>query len=335
MYLPVAGVDVHPLVPPAIGLGVGVLSGLFGVGGGFLVTPLLIWIGVPPAPAVASDLNQMVASSSSAAVPNAFRGNVSVRLGLLVAAGALPAGLAGVFGVSALIEAGSFGFVLGAVYVVLLAVIGVRMTLEFRAPKRSDPPADIGGAAPREVSRTRMGLAALALGLAAGGLSAFLGVGGGIILLPALIYLLGVATRRAVGTSLFQVSCIAFGTTVFHAAVNGTVDVVLASLLMLGSVPGARAGVWLSYRLKARSLKGVFGVLVLLVAAGTAWKTFFGASSGPAGAALPPEDMGRFCTFIRSFSEGRPLLYGLAAATFALVVGGAWGLLTCRRKGRE
>ncbi len=344
MYLPVAGVEIHPLVLPAVGITVGLLSGLFGVGGGFLLTPLLIWLGVPPGMAVGSELNQMIGSSTSAAIPNAYRGNVSVKLGLMVAAGALVSGFAGVFAVSALLDAGSFGFVMGAVYVVLLSVIGIRMSLEFRKPRQPGDSKDSGrmasqGETPGEQTgkqkRKRTALAAVALGLAAGALSAFLGLGGGIILLPALIYLFHMGTRRAVGTSLFQVSCIAFATTVLHAAVNGTVDVVLASLLMLGSVPGARIGVWLSYRLKTRSLRGVMGVLVLLVAAGMAYKTFFGVSSGPASALPPPDDMGRFFTLIKSFSLGHPLLYGLAAATFALVVGGAWGLLTCRRKGTE
>ncbi len=329
MYLPVAGVDIHPLVLPAIGLGVGVLSGLFGVGGGFLVTPLLIWVGIPPAPAVGSGLNQMVGSSASAAIPNAYRGNVSLRLGLLVGGGGLAAGLAAVFGVSALRRAGSFDFVLGVVYIVLLTVIGARMVLEFRnAGEGAGEGGERDGKALRGISQRRRDVQALALGLAAGTLSAFLGVGGGIILLPALIYLLGMATRLAIGTSLFQVFCIAFGTTVFHAAVNGTVDVVLAALLMAGSVPGARVGVWLSHKLKTRSLKGLFGVLVLLVAAGMVWKTFFGEMGGERLAAPPPETMGRLFTFIKTFSEARPILYGLAAVTFAAALGGTWGFLT-------
>lgn len=326
MYLPVAGVEIHPLVPPAIGLGVGLLSGLFGVGGGFLLTPLLIWAGVPPAPAVASDLNQIVGSSASAAIPNAYRGNVSLRLGLLVGGGGLVAGLVAVFGVSALREAGSFGFVLGVLYIILLTVIGARMVLEFRGA------GERGEKARREVSQRRKDVEALALGLVAGTLAAFLGVGGGIILLPSLIYLLGVATRLAIGTSLFQVFCIALGTTVFHAAVNGTVDVVLAALLMAGSVPGARIGVWLSHKLKTRSLKGLFGVLVLLVAVGMVWKTFFGEMRGERGAASPPETMGPFFTFLKTFSEGHPILYGLAAVTFAAALGGTWGFLTRGRK---
>ena len=333
MYLPVAGVDLHPLVPPAVGLGVGILSGLFGVGGGFLITPLLMWAGVPGGPAVASGLGQMVGSSSTAAIPNAYRGNVSLRLGLLVGAGGLAAGLAGVFGVKGLLQAGSFDFVLGVLYIILLTVIGVNMTLELRRPKVDDASGRPGGERERRgASQMRKDLGALTLGLAAGALSAFLGVGGGIILLPGLILLLRVPTRLAVGTSLFQVFIIALGTTVFHAWQTGTVDVVLAGLCMAGSVPGARLGVWLSHRLRTRSLKGLFGILVLGFACGMLWKTFFAERAADALSPPPPTSMGPFFTWVRSFADGHPLLYGLAAVAFAASVGGVLGFLTCGRK---
>ena len=176
MLFPIAGVELHPVVPPAIGLTIGILSGLFGVGGGFLVTPALVWAGVPPAVAVGTGLNQMVAASSSGTLLSARLGNVSARLGALVAAGGIISGLAGSFLVRNLLREGAFGGVLRAAYVVVLVAVGAVMILG-RDGRRA--PDDVSAADPTAPPPVR-GVLAFGLGAAAGVLSAFLGVGGGV-----------------------------------------------------------------------------------------------------------------------------------------------------------
>jgi hypothetical protein len=330
LLFPVAGVEIHPAVPPLIGFCVGTLSGLFGVGGGWLVAPILMWIGVPPHRAVGSELNQMIAASSSGAVLHARRRNVSARLGLVVAAAGLAAGLGGTALVSALLTKGSYERPMGVLYTVLLLAIGVRIFAELGRPAACAVPDDGTGLPP--FTRRRY-LAAAALGLFAGVLSAFLGVGGGVVLVPAMIYLLAVPTRLAIGTSLLQVVCIAFGTTVFHAALNQDVDVVLAAMIMAGSLPGSCVGVWLCGRLKTRSLRGLFGLMALAVAARMAYGVARGRQSALEAGEVSFDELGPFLRGVRELALGHPFLYGLAAATFALAVGLAWGRLFRGRAG--
>ena len=330
MLFPVAGVELHPLVLLAIGLGIGTLSGLFGVGGGFLATPILIWMGVPPVCAVGSNLNQTVGAASSGASLKARLGNVWYRVAAFGAAGGLPAGVGATFLVRHLRSGGSFGRTLGVIHAVLLTAIGVRMILELRKRRGAASPAQ-AEARPRWGRRND--LAAVAIGAGAGALSAFLGVGGGVVLVPIMIYVLRVPARLAIGTSLFQVMIVAFGLTICHAAVNAnSVDVVLAALLMLGSIPGTWLGVWLGRRLKTGSLLGLFGVVVLVAAAKMIWDVAAGGIGGGIPAAA---DLGPFFSGVRAWaasgSAGMRLLYGLAAAGGALLLGGTLGTFMRRR----
>jgi len=331
LLFPVAGVEIHPALPVAIGLGLGVLSGLFGVGGGFLATPILIWIGVPPIHAVGSGLNQMVGASSSGATLNARLGNVWYRAAGLVAAGGLPAGIAAAFLVRRLEAEGAFDRTLGVMYVLLLVAVGVRMVLELRKRRGSE------GARQEErpVWGWRRDLGCVGIGVGAGVLSAFLGVGGGVVLVPLMIYVLGIPTRLAIGTSLFQVMIIAFGMTVVHAGVNASVDVVLAMLIMSGAIPGTWVGVWLCRKLKTESLRGLFGALVLVAAAKMAWDVAAGAVGRGACEVATSAELGPVFSGIRRWATsecpGARLLYGLCCAAVALLLGGALGTLVRKR----
>lgn len=332
MNFPVAGVSLSPVLPPLIGFAVGTLSGMFGVGGGFLITPLLVWCGVPKLPAVGSGLNQMVACASSGAALHFRLGNVSFKLGGLVIAGGLLGALAGTEVARLLHGHGWFDTVFLVLYLVMLGAIAARMLPELKRPPALAAATKEGGAGePRSWELTgRRAALAVALGLAAGFLSAMLGVGGGVILVPAMVYLLSVPTRMAVGTSLFQVVFIAAGSTVFHATRNHTVDVMLAGLVLAGSVPGSWIGVWLGNRLRTRQLRGYFGILVLVAALKIAWdlaRRLLAEAPGAAtsGPALSSEGI---AAWVRNFAVGHGLLYGLAAVAAALVIGVSWGALT-------
>jgi len=331
LLFPVAGVEIHPALPVAIGLGLGVLSGLFGVGGGFLATPILIWLGVPPIHAVGSGLNQMIGASSSGASLNAKLGNVWYRAAGLVAAGGLPAGIAATFLVRRLEAKGAFDRTLGVMYVVLLGATGLRMVFDLRKRRGSES----ARREERPVWGWRRDLGCVGVGVAAGVLSAFLGVGGGVVLVPLMIYALGVPTRLAIGTSLFQVMIIAFGMTVCHAGVNASVDVVLAMLIMSGAIPGTWVGVWLCRKLGTESLRGLFGVVVLVAAAKMAWDVAAGAvgkgvCGDPSAAKLGPVFSG-LRAWATSECPGARLLYGFCAAAVALLLGGALGTLMRKR----
>lgn len=342
MVFPVAGVEIHPIIPPLLGLTIGVLSGLFGIGGGFLVTPALVWVGVPPGVAVGTCLNQMVATSSSGALLNVRLGNVAVRVGALVAAGGIVAGVAGTLLVKRLLQGGAFGPSLGVAYVIVLLAVGGGMVRESRrtrgrggignAGRESFDPSPRAyaaeGQAPSKDRPALTGAAAFGFGLGVGMLSSFLGGGGGIVLLPALIYALRMPTRMAVGTCLFSLLCVSFANTVFHAGMNHSVDVVLAALLMLGSVPGSCLGVWLGRKVKPRMLRGLFGGVLLLAGARMVWDLIEGRL---ASSAEPLRAEGPVFKAIASFARDHGVLHGIAAAVFALVAGGTVGTLLRKR----
>ena len=282
LYLPIAGLSVNILVIIGLGGVVGLLSGMFGVGGGFLTTPLLIFYGIPPAVAVASSAPQLTGASVSGVLAHRQRGGVDVQMGsVLVAGGAIGAILGG-FIFQALQARGQIDMVVGMLYVVLLGGIGITMGRE----AIGSIVASHTGAKP--VVRTRRHhpliallpgrwrfyksglyispLAPLMLGLATGMITALMGIGGGFILVPAMIYLLGMSTRVVVGTSLFQILFVTIATTMTHALTTHAVDIVLATLLLIGSVTGAQVGVRLAQKVKPEYLRLVLAFMVLTVA---------------------------------------------------------------------
>jgi hypothetical protein len=327
VVFPVAGVEIHPAIPPMIGLVIGVLSGLFGIGGGFLVTPALVWVGVPPVAAVGTCLNQMIATSSSGTLLNFRLRNVSARVGACVAGGGALAGVIGTLLVKRLLQDGAFGSSLGTAYVFILFAVGGGMVHEYRRTRRRAGDGDAaGGNVFRPSPRTYA--TAFGFGLGVGVMSSFLGGGGGIVLVPALIYALRVPTRMAVGTSLFSLLCVSIANTVFHASVNQSVDVVLAALLMSGSVPGACLGVWLGRKVKPVLLRGLFGGVLLLAAGKMLWDVLAGKIASSASSVSTE---GTTFESVRSFALEHGVLYGMAAVAFAVTVGLTVGTLLRRR----
>ncbi|HUN52532.1 MAG TPA: sulfite exporter TauE/SafE family protein [Candidatus Sulfotelmatobacter sp.] len=279
LYLPIAELSVNVLLVFGLGLVVGILSGMFGIGGGFLLTPALIFIGVPPVVAVSSQAPQILAASVSGGLAHWRRDNIDVKLGLLMVAGGLAGSLGGVWLFSFLRQLGQINLVISLTYVLLLGVVGSLMLSESLRTMLSK-----SGPVRRKLHRhtwlhrmpLRMRfrksrlyisvLPPLGIGLFAGVLVAIMGVGGGFITIPAMIFLLGMPTMLAVGTSLFQIIFVTVTVTLLQAVTNATVDIPLALLLTVGGVVGAQFGAGWGQKLRAEQLRGLLALLVLAVA---------------------------------------------------------------------
>lgn len=282
IYLPIAEVSINAFLLLGLGGVVGFLSGMFGVGGGFLITPLLLFIGVPPGVAVATGANQVVASSISGVLVQVKRKAVDFRMGFVLLFGGFAGSWIGVQVFSWMTALGQIDLFVQLSYVLFLGMIGGMMFVEslgalLRARR-------LGGAAPVRRSHVHTWVHGLPLkmkfrasglyvsvlppaiiGAAVGFMSAIMGVGGGFILVPAMIYLLGMPTKVVVGTSLFQIIFVTGFTTIMHAINSQTVDMMLAFLLIIGGVIGAQIGARVSQRLKAEQLRILLAILVLTV----------------------------------------------------------------------
>lgn len=279
VYLPIAEMSVNVGVILALGAAVGFLSGLFGVGGGFLLTPLLIFLGVTPAVAVGTGTAHVVASSVSGAVAQYRRNNVDVKMGLVMCVGGLAGTFIGVEVVRILRRAGQFDLVLSLTYVLFLGVIGALMLAEslntWRKTKAGAPPASRKSGQHSWVDglpfkmrfhRSKLYISAIppaCIGMFVGFMAAIMGIGGGFVIIPAMIYLLRMSTSVVVGTSLFQIVFVAAFATVLHAVQNKTVDVLLAALLMLGGVLGAQYGAMVGEKVRGDHWRLGLALLVL------------------------------------------------------------------------
>ncbi|MFD1341589.1 sulfite exporter TauE/SafE family protein [Litorisediminicola beolgyonensis] len=276
LYLPIAEVSVNLFLLLGLGTLVGVLSGMFGVGGGFLITPLLFFMGIPPAVAVATGANQIVASSVSAVLAHLRRKTVDLKMGTVLLVGGLIGSGFGVWLFNWLKGLGQVDLLVNLCYVVFLGIIGGLMLVEslraiFRSRKGGPPKRRshvwVHGL-PFKMRFRASGLyisaiPPLMVGAAVGVLAAVMGVGGGFIMVPAMIYLLGMPTKVVVGTSLFQIIFVTGFTTLLHATTSMTVDVVLALALILGGVIGAQFGAMIGSKLKAEQLRILLALLVL------------------------------------------------------------------------
>ena len=279
IYLPIAEMSVNIVLLLGMGAGVGFLSGMFGVGGGFLMTPLLIFIGIPPAVAVATEANQITAASVSGFLAHWRRGNVDLKMGVvLVVFGALGSTL-GVWLFSKLRSVGQVDEFISLAFVLFLGVVGTLMALESARAiirrRRGGKRARIhthywvhGLPFKMRFRKSKLyisGLVPAVIGLCVGILSATMGVGGGFILIPAMIYLLGMPTAMVVGTSLFQIIFVTANSTLLHAGTNQTVDILLALILLLGAVVGAQFGTRVGARLRGEELRILLALLVITV----------------------------------------------------------------------
>ncbi len=278
VYLPIAEISVNVFLVLGMGGMIGVLSGLFGVGGGFLMTPLLIFMGVPPAVSVATSANQIVASSVSGVIAHWRRGNVDFKMGLVLLVGGFFGSTAGVALFALLRRFGQIDLVINLSYVVFLGTIGLLMLNEsVRAILRSRRPTARrsklhqhnwlhGLPLKMRFRRSKLYISALlplGIGFCVGILTALMGVGGGFVMVPAMIYLLGMPTGVVVGTSLFQIIFVTANVTFLQALNTQTVDVILAITLLVGAVIGAQFGTQLGAKLRGEHLRSLLALMVL------------------------------------------------------------------------
>ena len=286
MYLPIAGNSVNILTIFGLGGFVGLLSGIFGVGGGFLMTPLLMMFGIPPTVAAASDSNQIVGASTSGTLAHWRLGNVDIKMGIFLLIGGVLGGAVGVQIIKVLRALGNANFLIKITYVIMLGGVGLYMFFESlqglkrdkncrvavseAAPKQESTYARMLNALPFQSNFERSGveislLLPLIFGILVGILAAIMGVGGGFVMVPVMVYLLRMPMHVVVGTSLFQILFTCLNVTIMQSVSNHTVDFVLALLLLLGSTIGAQLGTQVSKHLKADQLKILLACLVLIV----------------------------------------------------------------------
>ena len=283
IYLPIAEMNINIFLIVFIGMAVGALSGLFGVGGGFLMTPLLIFLGIPPVVAVGTEAPHVLASSVSGVIAHWRKKSVDFKMGFFLLAGGLVGSTIGVNIFKILRTYGQIDIVIQILFVLFLGIIGFSMAFEsarttiksYRTTSsirtKLHQHSWIHGL-PFKVRfrRSKLYISALppiVIGFIVGILSAMMGVGGGFIIIPAMVYILGMPTSVVVGTSLFQIIFVTANSTFFQAYLNQTVDIVLAALMILGGVIGAQIGVRIGSRLKAEYLRGLLAILVLAVCA--------------------------------------------------------------------
>ena len=287
IYLPIAELSVNAFVLLGLGGAVGFLSGMFGVGGGFLMTPLLIFTGIPPAVAVGTEAVQIVATSMSGVLAHWRRKAVDLKMAGVLLIGGAVGSVVGVIIFSALRNEGQIDLFISLAYVVFLGVIGALMMNEsLRAIRAQRQGRSVAVRKPGthgwihglplkvRFRRSRLYISAvppLLIGLLVGILSAIMGVGGGFIMVPAMIYLLRMPTNVVVGTSLFQIMFVTALASIMHATLNQTVDIVLAMLLLVGGVLGAQIGVRVGHKLRGEQLRALLAAMVLLVCLRLAW----------------------------------------------------------------
>ena len=281
IYLPIAEMNVNILLIIFIGMLVGGLSGLFGVGGGFLMTPLLIFLGIPPAMAVGTEAPHVLASSISGAIAHWRRRNVDIKMGFILLIGGIAGSTVGVNIFKILIGFGQIDLIIQLLFIFFLGLIGFSMLFESARTtiKKYRTTSTIrtklhqhswlhGLPFKMRFHRSKLYISTippLLIGFIVGILSAMMGVGGGFIMIPAMVYILGMSTNVVVGTSLFQIIFVTANSTFFQSYLNQTVDIVLAALMILGGVIGAQIGARLGTRFRAEYLRGALAFIVLMV----------------------------------------------------------------------
>jgi len=282
IYLPIAEISVNLVVMLGLGAAVGFLSGMFGVGGGFLLTPLLMLTGIPPAIAVATGANQIVGTSVSGTLAQWRRGNVDLQMGAVLIAGGVVGALVGVFLLKYLRGLGLAGLMISLTYVFFLGTIGALMLWEsVNAIRRARAGKAVSARKANQHNwihglplkmrfpRSRLYISAippLVIGSLVGLLASFLGVGGGFIMVPAMIYLLRMPTNIVIGTSIFQIIFVTAIVTLLHATLNHTLDILLAFVLIIGGVIGGQFGVRAGQKFRGEQLRAMLALMVLGVA---------------------------------------------------------------------
>ena len=335
VYLPIAEISVNIFLLIGLGTLVGILSGMFGVGGGFLMTPLLFFIGIPPAVAVATEANQIVASSFSGALAHFKRRAVDLKMGLILLLGGLLGASAGVYVFKLLNEIGQVELLVKICYVVFLGIIGFLMFFEsLSSITRQNQPQKI-----RKIKRhtwvhrlplkmrfrtSNLYISAIppfVIGILVGILAAIMGVGGGFIMVPAMIYIIGMPTKLIPGTSLFVTIFVSAIVTILHAFNYGSIDLILVAVLICGSILGVQIGQKIGEKVDSSEFKTILAVLLLLVGIAIAYDSFFAEEVIKEVSNNGTSKLGPVSQFVRDLSKNVPVLYGMASIVLALVLG--------------
>ena len=279
IYLPIAGLPINFFILMSLGLVVGFLSGMFGVGGGFLMTPMLMLLGIPPAVAVASEANHILAASFSGFLAHMRRLNVDFLMGFILLTGGIVGSILGVFLLKYLLIIGQEKIFISLSYIIILTFVGVWMLWESLNTLKKINKGKINKlhehiwlhGLPFKIKFRKSHLyisiiPPIFIGFVVGVLSSIMGVGGGFILVPAMIYILGMPTQVVIGTSLLQIVFVTSVSTIMHSYINQTVDVVLSSLLLIGAVIGAQIGTRVMVKLKGEQIRFLLAIIIIIVA---------------------------------------------------------------------
>ena len=336
VFLPIAQVFVNPIEILLLSAIVGILSGLFGVGGGFLMTPFLIFLGVPPAYAVANEANNILATSVSGSTTHYLKNTLDYKMGLLIVVGGSIGTALGIYTFSYFKGIGKIDTVISLAYMYILAIIGSLMLVESL----------------REIDRAKRNIVVkrklhvhywihglplrmrfpksklyesiftpIIIGLLVGFIAAIMGIGGAFILVPAMIYIIKMPTKLVPGTSLFVTIFVSVIVTFLHSFNYGSIDLLLVAMLVVGSIIGVQIGQKLGEKINSSGLRALLAILLLVVGIAIAYETFFAEQSLAEISTVSNSDLNFFSKFIQQFSEEMPFFYGLFSILFAIFLG--------------
>ena len=336
VFLPIAQVFVNPIEILLLSAIVGVLSGLFGVGGGFLMTPFLIFLGVPPAYAVANEANNILATSVSGSTTHYLKNTLDYKMGLMIVVGGIFGTLLGIFTFTYFKDMGKIDIVISLAYMYILAIIGTAMLVEglgeiekarkkVLIKKKLHVHYWIHGLPFRmRFKKSKLYESAftpIIIGLIVGFIAAIMGIGGAFILVPAMIYIIGMPTRLIPGTSLFVTIFVSVIVTFLHSFNYGSIDLILVSMLVFGSIVGVQIGQKLGESVDSAGLKTLLAILLLFVGIAIAYDTFFAEHAAENIIKIDVKDLNPLSIFIKKFSQNMPILYGLFSIFFAITLG--------------
>jgi hypothetical protein len=336
VFLPIAEVSVNIITIFSLSTVVGILSGLFGVGGGFLMTPFLIFLGVPPTYAVANEANNILATSVSGSTTHWLKDTLDYKMGIMIVIGGTAGTIIGILTFTYFKEIGKINLVISLAYMYILAIIGTLMFVQGmgeidRARKKIILKKKLhshywihGLPLRMRFKKSKLYESAftpITIGLIVGFIAAIMGVGGAFILVPAMIYIIGMPTKLVPGTSLFATIFVSAIVTILHSFNYGSIDLILVAILILGSILGVQVGQKLGEHIDSSELKTLLAILLLLVGIAIAYDTFFTEDIVKNVAYNGTKNLGNFSTFIRELSKNYPIQYGIISIIFAILLG--------------
>ena len=336
IYLPIAQVKVDIFLLLFLSFSVGVLSGLFGVGGGFLMTPFLIFMGIPPVYAVPNEVNNILATSVSGSLTHWFKNTLDYKMGLLIVSGGVVGTLLGITTFTYFSEIGKISLIISLLYMYLLAIVGTLMIIEgvkevdqarkkIIIKKKLHEHNWFQGLPFRvRFQKSKLyesALTPILLGLVVGFVAAMMGIGGAFLMVPAMIYIVGMPVKLIPGTSLFVTIFISAIVTILHAFNYGSIDLILVTVLILGSILGVQIGQKIGEKVDSSQFKTILALLLLLVGIAIAYDSFFTEETVKMTVDSGSKNFGPIAEFVKKLSDEVPVLYGLASITLALVLG--------------